>query len=60
MTVQELIEDLQKYFKADDEVYLSIKLDTDLYKEETLRQVYKDEDTDFPILSNEDEDGKFQ
>ena len=60
MTVQELIEDLQKYFKADDEVYLSIKLDTDLYKEETLRQVYRDEDKDFPILSNEDEDGKFQ
>ena len=60
MNVQKLIEDLQKYFKPEDEVYLSIKLDTDLYKESSLRQVYRDEDKDFPILSNEDDDGKFQ
>ena len=60
MNVQKLIEDLQKYFKPEDEVYLSIKLDTDLYNESSLRQVYRDEDKDFPILSNEDDDGKFQ
>lgn len=61
MTVKELIEDLNKYYKSDDKVRLQIKIDTGEYVESYLNEVYRDpEDEDCPVLSNEDEDGNYK
>ena len=61
MTVKELIEDLNKYFKLDDKVRLQIKTDTGEYVESYLNEVYREQDDDdCPVLSNEDEDGYYE
>lgn len=60
MTVKDLIEILNENFKPDDEVCLSIKLDTDCYEEAYLAQVYRTPEDGYPVLSNEDDDGNWQ